>query len=834
MIRVGRFSGLSHATIGRADGWLAATALRVVLSLCCAPPVLSQSLEPNLWGTDGAVRAVVRSGNTIYVGGSFTMVGPNTGGGVPVDRVTGEAISPYPQVAGVVRVVVPDGSDGWYIGGSFVAVGGVPKSNLAHILAGGQVASWAPDPDGEVLALALDGQTLYAGGAFNHIGGEARRHLASLDASSGAVHAWDPGPDARVRAILLHRSRLYVGGDFATIGGQTRNSLAELGPGTGVPTAWNPDVGFFGEPGSVRALAARGDTVYVGGMFWTVGLHLRRHVGAVDATTGLATDWDPHATGPDDRYYGDPYVRVLAVGTSSIYVGGHFTGIGSQVRGGLAEVDLATGLATGWNPDPGPWVGDLGPDVTAMMIAGDSLLVSGGFSTIAGVERRYCAKLALTSGAASAWNPGPITPAWVLTVSEGAVYVGGEFTGMGREWQRRNDLAAFDATTGRLKDWNPSPNGFGIQSVILSHGKIYVCGFFSTIGGQYRYGLAALDTLTGAATDWFPTTNDWVTTLELGGDTLYAGGNFTTMDGVPRGRLASFDLMTGEMTSWNPIADTDVYDLAVSGSTVYVAGFFGSMGGVPRKYIAAVDGITGAVTDWNPSADSWVDAVAVVGERVFVGGTFRTIGGQSRERLAAIDVATGNATDWIADANSRVNALAPIGDSLLYVGGLFSTIAGATRSGLAAVGIATGALGEWNPDPGGGVSTISAFDNTLYVGGGFTRASGLPSASLAAFSLLPTGPPPSPAPATVLLLPTTPNPVRASATIRFALPSPGPVDLAVFDVQGRRVTSLLKGETRAAGWHDVPVRADGWPAGFYLYRLQAAGEVATRRMVVIP
>jgi hypothetical protein len=194
---------------------------------------------------------------------------------------------------------------------------------------------------------------------------------------------------------------------------------------------------------------------------------------------------------------------------------------------------------------------------------------------------------------------------------------------------------------------------------------------------------------------------------------------------------------------------------------------------------------------------------------------------------------TARATGWIADADSRVEALIPVGDSLLYVGGLFSTIAGARRSGLAALDIATGAVAHWDPDPGGGVSTIVNCENTLYVGGGFTRADGAPSAGLAAFSLLPPAPEPKPMSGVVLLLPIRPNPVRASATIRFALPSAGAVDLAIFDILGRQVSSLLRRTPLPAGVHDVTLHADQWPGGFYFVRLEVAGKSATRKLVVV-
>ena len=133
-----------------------ATVSRSALALCfCATPVVSQQVDPSLWGTDGVVTAIARVGNTVYVGGSFTMVGPNTGGGVPLDRHTGDPLAPFPRVTGVVNVVIPDKAGGWYIGGSFIAVGGLPRTNLAHILSGGRVADWFPNPDEEVSALSL-------------------------------------------------------------------------------------------------------------------------------------------------------------------------------------------------------------------------------------------------------------------------------------------------------------------------------------------------------------------------------------------------------------------------------------------------------------------------------------------------------------------------------------------------------------------------------------------------------------------------------------------------------------------------------------------------------
>jgi hypothetical protein len=70
-----------------------------------------------------------------------------------------------------------------------------------------------------------------------------------------------------------------------------------------------------------------------------------------------------------------------------------------------------------------------------------------------------------------------------------------------------------------------------------------------------------------------------------------------------------------------------------------------------------------------------------------------------------------------------------------------------------------------------------------------------------------------------------PNPMRGSTSIAFQLPHPSHVELAVFDVAGRRVKTLVS-EARAPGIHRV--RWDGTTSaarqaggGVYFYRLEA-------------
>jgi len=83
-----------------------------------------------------------------------------------------------------------------------------------------------------------------------------------------------------------------------------------------------------------------------------------------------------------------------------------------------------------------------------------------------------------------------------------------------------------------------------------------------------------------------------------------------------------------------------------------------------------------------------------------------------------------------------------------------------------------------------------------------------------------------------------PNPARERATIKYTLATAGDATLAVYDLTGRRVTTLATGN-QPAGEHEVVwplVGTNGAqvPAGVYIYRLEAGGDAATRRLVVSP
>lgn len=82
------------------------------------------------------------------------------------------------------------------------------------------------------------------------------------------------------------------------------------------------------------------------------------------------------------------------------------------------------------------------------------------------------------------------------------------------------------------------------------------------------------------------------------------------------------------------------------------------------------------------------------------------------------------------------------------------------------------------------------------------------------------------------LYPAYPNPFNATAQIEFDLPTSGQVTLELFDVTGRRMTTLVD-EMRTAGNFRVGVDASRWASGIYFAALRAGGDYAVQKMVLL-
>jgi hypothetical protein len=82
-----------------------------------------------------------------------------------------------------------------------------------------------------------------------------------------------------------------------------------------------------------------------------------------------------------------------------------------------------------------------------------------------------------------------------------------------------------------------------------------------------------------------------------------------------------------------------------------------------------------------------------------------------------------------------------------------------------------------------------------------------------------------------------PNPFNPQTTIEYSLASQGRVEIKIYDVAGRLVETLAN-ETQVAGQHSVVWKGTdrrGSPvaSGIYFVRMNTAGQVFTKKMVLL-
>lgn len=491
----------------------------VVLVLLSVVALASNDPDSQFYVTNGTVNATVIDGATVYIGGDFSYVGPNTGhgAGIVVNSVTTAGLDPHIAGTGSVGVyaVVSDGADGWYVGGKFSKVGTTDVANLVHINSARQVtAAFDPNPNDTVRALALsaDGTTLYVGGDFTEIDGAPRNRLAGVKTDTGAVTFWNPNLDNTVYDLLLDNTngRLFVGGRFAS--GAAAYTIADGNPIANWATNANVSAA-----GVVFALALNADqsTLFVGGEFTNVGGVARSNIGSLVASSGLATTWNPGA---------NQAIHALAYRNDAtnpyIFVGGAFTNIGATNLNRIARLDPASDTATTW-----------GTDATTPHSVDDTVYA-----------------LALNSG--------------------NTLYAGGDFVQANGATVAYN--AAFPTADNGTSTWALTSDGSVRTLEFSTSGStLYVGGEFKSVGGSARSKIAALNINTGGLLPWKPTIDDGaVHSLAVGPDSteLFVGGSFTSVNATARNRIAKLHTGTNiSLYDWAPSIDNGtVYSLAIT------------------------------------------------------------------------------------------------------------------------------------------------------------------------------------------------------------------------------------------------------------------------------
>lgn len=346
---------------------------------------------------DGAVAAILDTGSTIVVGGSFSSVSnPGSSGVQPrsyllaFDKATGRVDTAFtPQLNNAVTSLLPGPTAGTvYVGGRFNTVNGVARKGVAllQLADGALVTSFQPPYlNGIVEDMAATAGRLLMTGTFTTVGGQARHGLASLTATTGALDSYLTVPltehhnydgtgangavGGKAMALSLDAATLIVIGNFKKAGGVLHDQIVrlDLGPGAATIANWNTN-GFTAAcqrtsfDSWVRDIAYSPD----GGYFVVV----TTGAGFAGTLCDSATRWETASAGTDVQptwiaYTGGDTLLSVEVTGQAVYVGGHqrwmnnslardTAGAGAVGRASLAALDPATGLPYPWNPGRNP------------------------------------------------------------------------------------------------------------------------------------------------------------------------------------------------------------------------------------------------------------------------------------------------------------------------------------------------------------------------------------------------------------------------------------------------------------------------------------------------
>ena len=343
-----------------------------------------------------------------------------------------------------------------------------------------------------VLALVASQRFVVAGGNFSGVNVVRRDGLAAIDGTRGVVLEWAPrtgrDPWEHPRSLLVAGERLYVGGSLTEIDGVARRGLASFDLGTRKVTSWSPRVRGIGDPffDGVVSLAERDGTIYAGGDFTEIDGETRRGAAAIHAESGEVLDWNP-GVGPDPMpRIEQGAVKAVAVDDGRVLIGGEFEDVAGEPRAGLAAVDDSSGALEDWSPEPSDysWISTILPS------DGDAY-VGGWFGAIGGASRIAVA-LVEDDGDASEFDAHLDTgsihgPVLALARAGDQLFIVGNFEVV--DGLKRAGLAALDATSGRLLDWNldPADRACSPTSLALGGSALVVDGYIDGCG-DYEYG----------------------------------------------------------------------------------------------------------------------------------------------------------------------------------------------------------------------------------------------------------------------------------------------------------------------------------------------------------
>jgi hypothetical protein len=399
--------------------------------------------------------------NKLVAGGHFTVAGDAEANNIATwDDSSwmpiGSGVGSYPIVNALTVY-----NNSLMAGGLFHVAGDV---RVEHIAAwdGSSWSSLGSGTSAYVCALTVYNDRLIAAGSFATAGGVSANCIASWDGSS-----WSPlgtGIVGIVRALTVYDNRLIAGGYFDTAGNVTAHNIAAWDG-----SSWSPLGAGIGDYildwlSGVHALTSYDNQLIAGGCFTTAGDVTANHIAAWD---GLS--WSSLGSGTGDG------VLALTVYNNQLIAGGYFFTAGDTPGNNIAAWNGSL-----WSPLGSGLYGD----VRVLSIYDDQLIAGGGFWLAEDVEVHRIAAwngsswLPLGSGVSGHYLPYPDVRA--LAIYNDRLMVGGAFTQL-TGGDPASHVAAWDGSS-----WSQLGSGANgtVSALTFFDGKLIVGGYFTIAGSK--------------------------------------------------------------------------------------------------------------------------------------------------------------------------------------------------------------------------------------------------------------------------------------------------------------------------------------------------------------
>lgn len=413
---------------------------------------------PVLTGVQPMVRAFAQTADRVIVGGRFDTVDAAPRTGLAAFRKSEGGLTSFaPVIGGGLQLVTALSAAGGtlYVGGSFDVVGGSARQSLAALdLTSGATLPWAPGRGGIVYGMRAVGGLVFAAGEFTTTAGVTA--FTTFDGTTGQiVPGLEPGIGGESRVLEVSGGRVLAGGGFATYRARPSRGLAAIDVSTGQLRPL-PEV-----VGSVSALALSGSTLFLAGSFTRVGADTRFGVAAIDLTSGTVLPLAPvvEARAP---MFPLALVNAIAVDAGRVWFSGHFSHVDGQPRASVAAVDTTTGLLDAFTP---PSFNVTAPGITALAVASGKVWVAGDV-TVAAPSRSRLVVLDAASGALDPLAPEPDEAVRRLVAGVDGMFLAGWFTQIGGA--PRPGLARY-SPAGTLTAW-PAPGVTGDGALDVAGG----------------------------------------------------------------------------------------------------------------------------------------------------------------------------------------------------------------------------------------------------------------------------------------------------------------------------------------------------------------------------